>query len=238
VLIPLPKVRRHLANRELRIARQRIAPIAGERQCRNPAPILRLLRAPGRHRLIDLTLRGTCRLKPADDLVRHPQEAPILIEGEVIDAISSYPVIAVVRCSYSRRDRQQMGRGFNRRLPLSNAEIGSARRADFAVGPRLRRGPLNGVIAVVLLLKERCISAFRSHGATNLLQYTDVALLRPCGDRRPDHPCKASVSKQSTVWVPNDYDRIFAGRLRFVNLRIELHTIAHRNHRGLARYPR
>src|SRR5438552_2883708 len=57
--------------------------------------------------------------------------------------------------SEAGKNRHQVRRRFDSRLPLNVAEVRAALHSHFAVRPRLPGRPLDGIVAVVLFLAER-----------------------------------------------------------------------------------
>ena len=79
-------------------------------------------------------------------------------EGKCAPLIS--PAFVIVRRSQAGKDRLEVRRRRSGGQPLGGAEVGDAIHADVAVGPRLSRGPLDGVVAVGGLVEKRVESAF------------------------------------------------------------------------------
>src|SRR6266404_22468 len=112
-----------------------------------------------------------------------------------------------------------MRRSRERRLPLRHAEVGAAGQPDPPVRPRLGGGPLDGIVAVILLLEERGEGSFGAHRSPDLLQDADVAILRPRDHRRTEEGSTA-VAQQSAIWIAYECDRVAAGRCWLVDLGI------------------
>jgi hypothetical protein len=62
-----------------------------------------------------------------------------------------------------------------RHFPLHDAQVGAAQHADFAVGPRLARDPVQRVVAIGRLLFERPEDAFGCVAPAHILDHHGVA---------------------------------------------------------------
>ena len=118
--------------------------------------------------------------RPGAPVQRHP-------EGE--DAGGGVPraVTAPVPHGGERRDRDQVRGSGDRRRPRGHAAVGQPVHADGAVRPRLSRGPLDGVVAVLHVGVDRGEVALGAVPAPTALDHDGVALLgHGLAEHRPD----------------------------------------------------
>ena len=110
---------------------------------------------------------------------RKEAQGPALSKPQVEDAVHVRPLVVVIGRGHGGRNGDEMGWRCQRSLPLRHAEVRAAGHPDLAVGPRLGRGPLDGVVAVGLLLENGTEHALRSKRTADVLRQPDVAVLSP-----------------------------------------------------------
>ena len=158
---------------------------------------------------------------------REEAQGPALSKPQVEDAVHVRPLVVVIGRGHGGRNGDEMGRRCQRSLPLRHAEVRAAGHPDLAVGPRLGRGPLDGVVAVGLLLENGTEHALRSKRTADVLRQPDVAVLSPERHRRADAG-EAPVPEPQAVWRPLHDDRVPPGRCRKVDVRRQQRAVAHR----------
>ena len=102
----------------------------------------------------------------------HPFEARAELHGA---ALGVEAVAVIVPTGDHGENRFQMGISHGGGLPLDDAAIGAADHADLAVAPGLPGDPIDGVVAVVLLLPERIEHAFGFVTPADVLGHHGVA---------------------------------------------------------------
>ena len=112
-----------------------------------------------------------------------------------------------------------MGRRRDRRQELRRADVGTAKHADFAVRVRQRRGPFDGVVAVVQFVLEGVELALGLITAANVLCDDDVAAGRA-----------AHAELESSGFVvrrSREQHGKFTGGFRAVDVGAQSHAVAH-----------
>src|SRR5215211_7534021 len=117
---------------------------------------------------------------------------PVLQQAELLDAAAHLDAVEVVAPGEAGDHALQRGRPHDGGLPLGLSEVREAVHADRSVGTGELRGPLDGVVAVLILLDEGYELAFRAVTSAHVLHDDDEAGL--CGRYRiQDRPVRREV---------------------------------------------
>src|SRR5258708_2890806 len=107
--------------------------------------------------------------------VLHQAGGPRLVEPLLERAALVGPAIVVIRRRHNSKASRQMRRRGDGGQHLRGAHVRSAEHADFAIRIRQRRGPFDGVVAVLAMMLERNPSARGGKTAAHILHDDDVA---------------------------------------------------------------
>ncbi|MEY3282966.1 MAG: hypothetical protein RIR86_979 [Acidobacteriota bacterium] len=155
------------------------------------------------------------------DSVRHPHDAPAIVEGETIGAAKRNPVGIDVGRSDRREHGDQAGRGEAAGPPLDMAQIRATLGSDLAIRPRLFGGPLNGVETILGLGPEWLPLPFALVTSARVLNEDGISILG-----KLHHRLVHAVTLH-TIGCPDDQHRVLALGPGTVEVPIELDTIAH-----------
>src|SRR5215218_7884294 len=116
--------------------------------------------------LAEEEVEGECRLRPE------------LHQAELLYAAAHLDAVKVVAPGEAWDHALQRGRPHDGRVPLGLPKVREAVHADRPVGIGELRGPLDGIVAILVLLDERDELSFRTVTSAHVLHDDDVAGLR------------------------------------------------------------
>ncbi len=158
VVEPLAEVRGvTLERRRPGVDRQR--PVQAVRAAERPEQLVQAVDVP----------RAACR-------VGREERRPGRRERERERPAAVGPAVVVLRAREARADRGERGRPLRRRQQLDRAGVGEAVHPDAAVAARQGGGPLDRVVAVLRLVRERREHAVGGVPAARVLDDDEVAL--------------------------------------------------------------